>query len=93
MVIVGAEVGEEEMVSSSYSSPNVFRDSIAMVTLASDSFSFLEKDSLYTSYQNRACRNMVLRNTTHHSGTDVSLVHNPGGIPSMYQAAEFPEAV
>jgi hypothetical protein len=35
---------------------------------------------------------MVLKNT-HRTETDVSLVHNPGGIPSMYQAAGFPEAV
>ena len=53
-VVLGVE-SEEEMVLSSCSSPNpnLFRDSVAtvaMVTSASDSFSFPEKDSLYTSY-------------------------------------------
>lgn len=35
---------------------------------------------------------MALQNT-HRAETDVSSVLNPGGIPSMYQAAGFPEAV
>ena len=44
---------EEEMVSPSRSAPNTFGDSVAtlvMVTSASASFSFPEKDSLYALY-------------------------------------------
>jgi hypothetical protein len=51
-VILDVEIGEE-MVPSSCSSPNTSRDSVAtvvMVTSASGSFSFPEKDSLYRLY-------------------------------------------
>ena len=95
-LVLGVE-NEEEMVPSSCSSPNTFRDSnsvatVAMVISASESFLFPGNDSLYTSYENRARRIMVLK-STHHTETDLSLVHSPGGISSMYQVAEFPVAV
>jgi hypothetical protein len=51
-VVLGVEI-EEEMDPSSRSSSNTFRDSVATVAMvipASDSFSFPEKDSLYTLY-------------------------------------------
>lgn len=35
---------------------------------------------------------MVLKNS-HRTENHLSLVHNLGGIPSMYQVADFPEVV
>ena len=85
----------EVRVHSSCSVPKSFRASVAtvaMVASSSESFSFSEKDSLHTFYENRIRRIVVLKNT-HRTGIDMSLVHNHGGIPSMYQAAGFPEVV
>ena len=85
---------EREVSTSVRGASNAVCDSVATIATdisAIESFSFPGESACINSI--RKGLEIIAVQNIHHTETDLSSGRNPGGIPSMYQVAKFPEVV